>query len=270
MEVLGFQVFFFLLILISGLFGRKTRNFVVIASLIFTVIMVFMTWLIILQFVTITVSYFITENYVESSKKKLHNIDESYGSGCISLIVGGGIILIVLKLCSDNYKEIEVAKKRENKVSDSIKIADDSIKAFSIDTLSSYYPNNSNHTQLFADTLESTQFNTSIYDDELSKRQIIKDFISAENSRDFVLMNVYLANQMEKFWNIENPNNYQIAKRYNLTWSNYLYTNTNIIEITKIASNYFLVKVKYEFDDKIKINEITFIFDEDEKIKIIE
>ena len=77
MLVLGFQIFFFILILISGLFGKKVRNFVVIGSLVFTVIMVFMTWLIILQFITIIFAYFITESYVENSEKKLENLVEN-------------------------------------------------------------------------------------------------------------------------------------------------------------------------------------------------
>lgn len=87
MLVLGFQIFFFILILISGLFGKKVRNFVVIGSLVFTVIMVFMTWLIILQFITIIFAYFITESYVENSEKKLENLDKSFGGGCLTLIV---------------------------------------------------------------------------------------------------------------------------------------------------------------------------------------
>lgn len=101
MEVLGFQLFFFALILASGLFGRKIRNVVTIISIIFTLVMVFMTWLIILQFVTIAIAFIITQKYVQETSLKLESADNSSSRGCLYLIVGGGVLMIILKLCSD-------------------------------------------------------------------------------------------------------------------------------------------------------------------------
>ena len=97
MEVLLFQICLFIIILFSGIFGRKARNWTILIAILFTVIMVFMTWLLILQFITIFIAYLISETYIENkSNDRLDNIDKKYGKGCIILIVIGGILLLIL------------------------------------------------------------------------------------------------------------------------------------------------------------------------------
>ena len=264
MEVLGFQVLFFVVILVSGLFGRKARNFVVIASLIFTVIMVFMTWLIILQFVTIIVAYFITENYVESSKKKLDDIDKSYGSGCLSLIVGGGILLIILKLCSDNYKSNSTTISDENTSAKTKSIA---VEPEYASEITSYQ--NQNFTENSASEFNNTyEFEQNEFDENrtssnslLSNEEVINNFISAENSRDFGTMSLYLSEYQKRFWNIKFPQSQQISNSYYQTWSKYDYTHTEILGMREINPYHYIVKVRFEYDGKSKINIINFEFD---------
>lgn len=270
MEVLGFQIFFFLLILFVALFGRKARNIVVIGSILFTVIMVFTNWLIILQLVTIFIAYIITENYVEKSVENLQNIDKKYGQGCLIFIVIGGVIAILLKLYSDDYKERRETQIRDAEIEDSIKVANDSINSLYRDTLNLYSSHQNYDVPLNNDSIELNKNVDEIYDDEIIKKEIIHNFISAENNRDFYSMNEYLSNSMEKFWNIDYPSNQQVAQKYYSTWSNYNYTNTKILEIIRITANFYLIKVEYEYDGKKKINEISFLFDDNNKISIIE
>ncbi|MBW1618974.1 transposase, partial [Empedobacter falsenii] len=57
MTILAYQIIIFFIIQLSSFFGKKIRNIVIFLSIIFTIIEVFTTWLTLLQFVTIFVSY---------------------------------------------------------------------------------------------------------------------------------------------------------------------------------------------------------------------
>lgn len=279
MEVLGFQVLFFFLILISGLFGRKARNLVVIGSLIFTVIMVFMTWLIILQFFTIIIAYIITEKYVGSSEEKpevIHkpeirtvreqpaDINQSTGGGCVSLIIGGGILLIILKLWSDkNIPDM-------SNINSEYGIA-------SIDSLSdssNYSPEISLYPSSSADT-PTINLNLTVGEDaglndlSISNKEVIYQFITAENERNLETMFNYFSESIYQFWNISHPYPEEIKDRYNASWSKYEYTNTEIIDISELSENYYHVKVRYEYNGNIKVNTIYFEFDDYGKINAI-
>jgi hypothetical protein len=105
--------------LISGIFGRKARNSIVIGSVIFTLIMVFMSWLIILQLFTIAFAYFISESYVGTSSEKLNKADDNYGKGCITFIVIFGISAIVIKIFHENYFKNKPTESQKNEISDS-------------------------------------------------------------------------------------------------------------------------------------------------------
>lgn len=270
MLVFGFQIFFFILILISGLFGKKVRNFVVIGSLIFTVIMVFMTWLIILQFITIIFAYFITEAYVENSGKKLENLDKSYGDGCLTLIVVGGILMIVLKVVSGN-------KSNQTDSEESTIIQIDSVTA---DTMtyseSTVYSDQISTESLITDFDTITEVEQTNFDEiktenssVLTTYQVINNFILSENRRDFNLMSLYLSDNKKRFWNIKNPREEQISNSYNKTWSQYGFTYTEILEIIEINPYHSIVKVRFYFDGKSNINFINFEFDDKNNITAI-
>ncbi|MBL7471363.1 hypothetical protein [Robertkochia sediminum] len=65
MEVIIFQLGVFAAIFIGALFGRGGRNLAIIALSIFTIVMVFTTWLMILQFITIYMAYEFTEGILD-------------------------------------------------------------------------------------------------------------------------------------------------------------------------------------------------------------
>ena len=60
MGVLIFQISLLLIILGSTFLGRKTRNWVILGLIIFTIIEVFMPWLMIVQIFTIIIGYSIS------------------------------------------------------------------------------------------------------------------------------------------------------------------------------------------------------------------
>ncbi|PZU81513.1 MAG: hypothetical protein DI529_15470 [Chryseobacterium sp.] len=258
MEVFGFQLFFFITILISAIFGRKTRNSVVLFSIIFTVIMVFMTWLIILQFFTIAIAYYITENYVDGSQNKLNDVDNKYGKGCIVIIVIVGILAISSKIFSDNYKKNHPLKTEQEEI------------------IKKNYNNSNNIPSSYNDE-NNFDIDNSISDTILSKFDkkqdannlqisLISDFISAENSRDLPQMNQYLASMMIRFWNLELPSIKEVDKEYYKTWTKYNYTNTEIIEVNNFEYNLYKVKVIFNYDSKYRESEMIFGFDENNKI----
>lgn len=70
MAVFLYQIGIFLAIIIAANFGRRTRNTAVILISIFTVLQVFISWLLLLQFFTIFLSYQIS-NSILSNRKSL-------------------------------------------------------------------------------------------------------------------------------------------------------------------------------------------------------
>lgn len=76
MEILIYQVAIVSIILISGLFGRSIRNNVTLILCLFTIVYIFMFWLAILQFITIIISYTISNSYVDVENQKNKTIYE--------------------------------------------------------------------------------------------------------------------------------------------------------------------------------------------------
>ena len=70
MEVFAFQICVLLLISLSSLFGRRIRNWMILFIGIFTLFAVFMTWLIILQFITIFIGYNISESLLRRAEER--------------------------------------------------------------------------------------------------------------------------------------------------------------------------------------------------------
>ena len=68
MAVFLYQLGIFLAIIIAAKFGRKTRNTAVILITIFTILQVFMSWLLLLQFFTIFLSYQISNSFLSDRR----------------------------------------------------------------------------------------------------------------------------------------------------------------------------------------------------------
>lgn len=64
MAVLIYQIGIFLAIIIASTFGKKSRNTAVILISIFTLLQVFMSWLLLLQFFTIFIAYQISNSFL--------------------------------------------------------------------------------------------------------------------------------------------------------------------------------------------------------------
>lgn len=69
MDVLIYQIIIFCTIYIIGLFGKTARNATTIAISIFTLLMIFTTWLSILQFITIFIAYYFSVIQEEKAKQ---------------------------------------------------------------------------------------------------------------------------------------------------------------------------------------------------------
>lgn len=63
MTVLFYQIGIFIAIQIAANFGKNSRNTAIVLISIFTILQVFMSWLLILQFITIYISYIISNNF---------------------------------------------------------------------------------------------------------------------------------------------------------------------------------------------------------------
>ena len=76
MAVLFYQIGIFLAIIISATFGKKSRNTAVILISIFTILQVFMSWLLLLQFITIFIAYSFSNNIANSKTKKKSTLEK--------------------------------------------------------------------------------------------------------------------------------------------------------------------------------------------------
>jgi len=112
MAVLGFQIFFILLISLSSFFGKATRNWLVLISVIFTIFAVFTSGLMILQFISIFIGFLISENIL--SKYDKEKLDSCLGSGCL-WIFGIILALIILSVIS-KYWHSDDKSDQEQKI----------------------------------------------------------------------------------------------------------------------------------------------------------
>jgi hypothetical protein len=84
MAVLLYQIGIFLAIIIASGFGKKSRNTAVILISIFTILQVYMSWLLLLQFFTIFIAYQVSNSLLnkkidEGSQKNLIKTSSEYG-----------------------------------------------------------------------------------------------------------------------------------------------------------------------------------------------
>jgi hypothetical protein len=122
MEVLSYQLFFLVAIILSSLLGRGARNIVVIGSIVFTLIMVFTMPLALLQLFTIAIGFSLSEGIINRSETREREGES--GWGCIIfiiLIVIYAIIGIIDNVYFDgkqgeisSYYYIDTGQKRTN------------------------------------------------------------------------------------------------------------------------------------------------------------
>lgn len=84
MAVFLYQIGIILAIIIASAFGKKSRNTAVILISIFTILQVFMSWLLLLQFFTIFLAYQLSNSFIKkevSHKQKTNpkSIKSGYG-----------------------------------------------------------------------------------------------------------------------------------------------------------------------------------------------
>lgn len=75
MSVFLYQLGIFLAIQIVSRFGKNSRNIAIMFISFFTILQVFMTWLLLLQFITIIISYIFSEQlfFQPKEKNKINN-----------------------------------------------------------------------------------------------------------------------------------------------------------------------------------------------------
>ncbi len=102
MGILAYQIVIALIIIISGYSGKKSLNTATIIIILFTITHVFMPWLMIVQFITIAISYSIIKNKAEiiTYNKNNHKEEEiSWGCTTFYIILLLFIIYIYVKAC---------------------------------------------------------------------------------------------------------------------------------------------------------------------------
>lgn len=85
MGILSYQLFFLVVIILSSVAGRRARNIVVIASVVFTINMVFTMPLALLQLVTIAIAYSISESIINRCGDRAEEGES--GCGCFIFLI---------------------------------------------------------------------------------------------------------------------------------------------------------------------------------------
>lgn len=101
MAVLLYQIGIFVAIQIAAIFGKNARNVALVLISIFTILQIFMSWLLLLQFITILIAFIVSEsiikknespiNHTESQRIKSENIiyysfrDKNGGTGIMKI-----------------------------------------------------------------------------------------------------------------------------------------------------------------------------------------
>ncbi|NTU97295.1 MAG: hypothetical protein HGA62_05725 [Chlorobiaceae bacterium] len=104
------------------------------------------------------------------------------------------------------------------------------------------------------------------------KEEKIKEYINAEDNRDFITICKLLSNNVNRYWDILSPTLIQLQKRYQNVWSNVENANNTIISIIAIDENTFDVMTRFSYtrisDAKnySKISRVRYIFNADNKI----
>lgn len=156
MGVLEFQIGIIAIIFASSFFGRKLRNYIVVFCIIFTVFAVFTDWLLFLQFVTIFISYQVSNfilNKIEIGKR-INNERKSNSFYIVFLLV-----LAIGYAIYVNYEKSNTP--RDKKIN--YKIADTIM-------------NKSSHRKIFYDSISYIQIKD-YSNDSISESNVLEDSI---------------------------------------------------------------------------------------------
>jgi curved DNA-binding protein CbpA len=103
-------------------------------------------------------------------------------------------------------------------------------------------------------------------------RNIIVDFINAEDTRNFFVISHYLSGRMERYWDLVQPTITQIYNRYRHVWNITAYSKNTIKHIDKINDTTYFVFTTFEYEGnkrhivKTQESRLTFVFDQNNKI----
>lgn len=111
---------------------------------------------------------------------------------------------------------------------------------------------------------------TPIYTDAEYK-QIIRDYIAAEDERDFNKIYSYYSGNMLRYWDMYVPTRDGLFKKYSATWSNATSSQNEILKIEKIRENTFKLHTKFRYEDRDYISHtidsyVIIIFDDSGEI----
>ena len=110
MAVLFYQIGIFVVIQISAIFGKNARNTAIVLISLFTIIQVFMSWLLILQFITIYISYEISKGLIPKDSKTKNSYKPNYVT--YSFRENGGRSVTTVDLNDKNLDE-KIRKRAE-------------------------------------------------------------------------------------------------------------------------------------------------------------
>ena len=100
----------------------------------------------------------------------------------------------------------------------------------------------------------------------------LKQFLQAEDNRDFDKIYSFFAPNMKRYWSFEYPSYDKLRKEYLASWNRSQYSRNNIQQIEKITDLSFNVYIDFEFlqynheNEKHVNSELRFVFDENGKI----
>ncbi len=78
------------------------------------------------------------------------------------------------------------------------------------------------------------------------QKTIIRNYISAEDTRDTVLLKNLLADTITHYWKMQNPNRQKIIDFYKEYWTKNKYSKNAVQSITPVAKNTYSVKTYFE------------------------
>lgn len=117
MAVLFYQIGIFLAIQIASLFGKSARNTAILLISIFTILQVFMSWLLLLQFITIFISYNFSKRWLVEKLEPKNSYKPNYAS--YSYRENGGRSTTIVDLNDKNLDEtIRNRAKLQNQIQD--------------------------------------------------------------------------------------------------------------------------------------------------------
>lgn len=196
MEILAYQIGIIIIIIISGkIFGKSIRDKVIIGISIFTFFMIFKTWLILLQFISIFIGYSISEDLLNNIKsndlQSKYNSDSSNNTNNMNKTpTNWGKVLLTLFIlgCSIYFASTVWLNKNNLKTSNSSSDTLSTINNVSINETE--YEYNSNYDDIY-DESNQNKFNNFL--NEFYTRNITSlKKLSKDEIYDYLLLNDWI------------------------------------------------------------------------------